>query len=124
MGKVNCLKLDVLERKVFFCNMPGHVELKCWQKHGIPNWAKQLNDGPTLSNCVTCLYLLHDRSKVFTCFYQFLNEVKTQHSTMIKTFISDNALSYKSTSFRSLMKASGIIHETSCTHTPQKNGVS
>lgn len=60
----------------------------------------------------------------FSHFSQFLNKVKTQHSTMIKTFRSDNALEYKSSSFKSLMKVNGIIHETSCSQTLQQNCVS
>lgn len=60
----------------------------------------------------------------FSHFSQFLNEVKTQHSTMIKTFRSDNAMEYMSSSFKSLMKANSIIHEISCSQTLQQNGVS
>lgn len=27
-----------------FCHVPRHTEDRCWQKHGKPDWAKQLNN--------------------------------------------------------------------------------
>lgn len=58
---------------------------------------------------------------MFQC---FLNEFQTQFSATPKIFRSDNACEYKSSQLTSILKARGIINETSCPHSPQQNGVS
>jgi transposase InsO family protein len=49
--------------------------------------------------------------------------VKTQFAQKICLLRSDNAKEYKSGSFASYLSDKGIIHQTSCAHTPQQNGV-
>ena len=72
---------------------------------------------------MTWIYLLKDRSHVFNVFQTFYNEIKTQFSTSIRVLRSDNALEYMKTDFSHFCSANGIIHQTSCAHTPQQNGV-
>lgn len=35
-----------------YCHMQDHIEGKCWQKDGRPNWAKQLNNATSASSNV------------------------------------------------------------------------
>lgn len=56
------------------------------------------------------LYLLKDRSEVFSCFKKFVNEIKTQFEAMIKIFRSDNALEYMSTVFQKCCNDLGMNH--------------
>lgn len=72
---------------------------------------------------VTRLYFLKDRSEVFKCFQIFVNEIKTHFAAVLNRFRSDNALEYMSSHFQDFFHDHGIIHETSCAHTPNQNGV-
>lgn len=69
------------------------------------------------------LYLMKERAKVFSKFLSFANEIKTQHSAVIKKFRSHNALEYLSSNFKQYFDPHGIIHKTSCAYTPQHNGL-
>lgn len=68
-------------------------------------------------------YLMNERAKVFSKFQSFANEIKTQHSAVIKKFRFHNALEYLSSNFKQYFDYLGIIHETSCAYTPQHNGL-
>ncbi|KAJ9539489.1 LOW QUALITY PROTEIN: hypothetical protein OSB04_032222 [Centaurea solstitialis] len=72
---------------------------------------------------VTWLYLMKNRSEVFTHFCTFVAETKTQFGVSVKTLRSDNAKEYTSETFRSFMLQQGIRHESSCVDTPAQNGV-
>ncbi|XP_071714909.1 uncharacterized protein [Rutidosis leptorrhynchoides] len=72
---------------------------------------------------VTWLYLMKNRSEVFTHFCSFVAEVKTQFQTSVQTLRRDNAKEFLSESFTSYMLQHGILHESSCVDTPAQNGV-
>jgi len=74
------------------------------------------------SRC-TWLYLMKDRSELFTHFKSFCFEIQNQFQTSIKILRSDNAREYFSASFSSYLSSQGILHQSSCPHTPQQNGV-
>jgi len=63
------------------------------------------------------------RSKFFSIFQSFFNEIKNQFGVSIQILRSDNACEYISHSFNTFMKSHGILHLTSCTYTPQQNRV-
>jgi hypothetical protein len=71
---------------------------------------------------MTWLFLMKNRSKLFSIFQIFRNMIKTQFSQKIRILRSDNAKEYTSSSFASYLSDKGIIHQTSCAHTPQQNG--
>ncbi|GJV35020.1 retrovirus-related pol polyprotein from transposon TNT 1-94 [Tanacetum coccineum] len=54
---------------------------------------------------------------------EFRALVKTQHSAIIKCFRCDLGGEYTSNEFVGLLKSDGTIYQTSCTDTPQQNGV-
>ncbi|KAL5838389.1 hypothetical protein ACOSQ3_015558 [Xanthoceras sorbifolium] len=72
---------------------------------------------------VTWLYLMKNRSELFSLFCAFCAEIKTQFNVSIRTLRSDNAKEYTSTLFQSYMVQNGMLHETSCVDTPSQNGV-
>lgn len=74
------------------------------------------------SRC-TWIFLMKDRSELFSIFQNFCHEIETQFDKKIRVLRSDNAKEYFSDSFNSFMKSHGIIHQSSCPHTPQQNGV-
>ncbi|RVW72341.1 Retrovirus-related Pol polyprotein from transposon TNT 1-94 [Vitis vinifera] len=74
------------------------------------------------SRC-TWLFLMKNRAKLFSIFQKFYAEIQTQFNVSIRVLRSDNAREYFSTPFTSFMSQCGILHRSSCAHTPQQNGV-
>ncbi|XP_071918386.1 retrovirus-related Pol polyprotein from transposon TNT 1-94 isoform X2 [Coffea arabica] len=72
---------------------------------------------------VTWFYLMKDRSELYSIFCAFVAEIKNQFGVPVRILRSDNAKEYFSTPFNTFMSKSGIIHQSSCPHTPQQNGV-
>ena len=62
-------------------------------------------------------------SELFSIFEKFYKEIKTLFGVSIRTLRSDNAREYLSQQFQTFMSSNGILHQTSCPHTPQQNGV-
>ena len=74
------------------------------------------------SRC-TSLFLMKNRVELFSIFQKFHAEVRTQFNTSIRILQSDNAKEYLSGPFSSFMSSHGILHQSSCSHTPQQNRV-
>ncbi|RVW21067.1 Retrovirus-related Pol polyprotein from transposon TNT 1-94 [Vitis vinifera] len=74
------------------------------------------------SRC-TRLFLMKNRAELFSIFQKFYAEIQTQFNVSIQVLRSDNAREYFSTPFTSFMFQYGILHQSSCAHTPQQNGV-
>ncbi|WVY93382.1 hypothetical protein V8G54_032470 [Vigna mungo] len=74
------------------------------------------------SRC-TWLFLMKNRSELFSIFQSFFNEIKTQFGVSIRTLRSDNGREYLSQQFQHFMASHCILHQTSCAYTPQQNGV-
>ncbi len=72
---------------------------------------------------MTWLYLMKDRSELFSIFCAFCAEIQNQFHTRINILRSDNAKEYFSNSISSYMQQQGILHQSSCPHTSQQNGV-
>ncbi|PNY03792.1 ubiquitin carboxyl-terminal hydrolase 12-like protein [Trifolium pratense] len=71
----------------------------------------------------TWMTLLKNCSELFSAFQTFYSEIKTQFGKTIRILRSDNAKEYFSKQFNSFLASQGIIHQCSCPHTPQQNGV-
>lgn len=68
----------------------------------------------------TWIYLMKRKSDTQQLLVQFIHLVETQFDTKVKMIQSDNGPEFKLDNFYSTQ---GIIHQTSCVHTPQQNGV-
>ncbi|KAJ9683729.1 hypothetical protein PVL29_019345 [Vitis rotundifolia] len=66
---------------------------------------------------------MKNRAELFSIFQKFYAEIQTQFNISIRVLRSDNAREYFSTPFTSFMSHHGILHQSSCAHTPQQNGV-
>ncbi|RVX11444.1 Retrovirus-related Pol polyprotein from transposon RE1 [Vitis vinifera] len=71
----------------------------------------------------TWVYFLRSKSEVFHTFTKFLAYVDNQFSTSIKTLRINFGGEYLSTEFQVFLASKGIIHQRSCSSTPQQNGV-
>jgi Reverse transcriptase (RNA-dependent DNA polymerase)/Integrase core domain/gag-polypeptide of LTR copia-type/GAG-pre-integrase domain len=72
----------------------------------------------------TWVYLLKTKNEVFSCFQEFFNFITNQYNAQVKVFRSDNGTEYMNKDFTIFFKQHGILHQTTCIHTPQQNGVS
>ena len=73
------------------------------------------------SRC-TWVSLMKERFELLSIFVSF-NEIKNQFGKTIKILRSDNAKEYFSTAFSSFLSSQGILHQSTCPHTPQQNGI-
>ena len=71
----------------------------------------------------TWLYLMKNRSKLFSHFRAFCAEIHTKFHVYVQNLRSDNAKEYVSEQFQSFMLQHGILHQTSYVDTPAHNGV-
>jgi transposase InsO family protein len=72
---------------------------------------------------MTWLYFLKHKNEVFDVFRAFHTMIRTQFSTNVKVLRSDNGGEYVNKQFQAYFQDNGLVHETSCPHTPQQNGV-
>jgi len=68
------------------------------------------------------VYLMKHRSEFFEIHAAFRAFIKTQHSDVIKCFRCDLGGEYTSNKFCQMLALDRIIHQTSCTDTPEQNG--
>ena len=66
---------------------------------------------------------MKERSELYSIFKSFYREIKTQFNALLRSFRSDNAREYFHTFLSQFFDDHGIIHQSSCPHTPQQNGV-
>ena len=71
----------------------------------------------------TWVYLMKDKSEVFSVFRNFHKMICTLFGTTVKIFHFDNGGEYLDSRLGQYFSAHGVIHQTSCTTTPQQNGV-
>jgi Integrase core domain len=71
----------------------------------------------------TLLYLMKNKSEVFSHFLTFTNLVE-YIIKKIKILRTDNGTKFINQSFLNFTNSKGIIHQTSCVYTPQQNCIS
>jgi transposase InsO family protein len=71
---------------------------------------------------VSWVYLLKSKHEVLDVIPKFSKMIITQFNTQVKVFHSDNGREFKNQSLAKFFEENGILHQTSCTYTPQQNG--
>ena len=74
-------------------------------------------------SCYTWLFLINNRFELFSIFTNFYQEIQTQFGVSIHTLHSDNSKEYSSHQFQIFVVFHGVLHQTSCAHTRQQNGL-
>ncbi|CAH9129521.1 unnamed protein product [Cuscuta epithymum] len=69
------------------------------------------------------VYLMKNKSEVSQLLIQFCNMVSTQFEQKVKRIRTDNGVEFQTKNLFDYYGSSGILLETSCTDTPQQNGV-
>lgn len=72
---------------------------------------------------VTWVYVLRNKNHVFECFVNFHNLIRTQYNACMKIFRTDNGTEYVNKEFDEYLSSFGIIHQTTCPGTSEKNGL-
>ena len=72
---------------------------------------------------MTWLYLMKTNDKVNLLFQNFHKMIETQYNTKLWVLQSDNGGEYQSSNLQKYLEGHGIIHHTTCSNTPQHNGV-
>lgn len=74
------------------------------------------------SKCIW-VFLLPDKTQVAATIQNFITFVQTQFHTIVQILRSDIGTEFLNHDLTSFLNSLGIIYQTSCPHTPQKNGV-
>lgn len=64
------------------------------------------------------------KSEVFSYFKSLCSFVHTQFAATIKTLRTDGGGEYIGHLFKTFLSEKGIVHQISCPHTPEQNGIS
>ncbi|KAJ0520490.1 putative RNA-directed DNA polymerase [Helianthus annuus] len=72
---------------------------------------------------MTWVYPLKNKSEVLDKFIIFYTMVQTQFHKNIQVFRSDNGGEFVNSEMKYFFQNKGIIHQTTCPHTPEQNGV-
>lgn len=73
-------------------------------------------------SCATWVFLLINKFETCLKLKHFIIDVKNNHDSTIHTIRSDNGGEFTSTDVLQLMRKNGILHQLSCSYTPQQNG--
>ncbi|KAL0418446.1 UNVERIFIED_CONTAM: Retrovirus-related Pol polyprotein from transposon RE1 [Sesamum radiatum] len=69
------------------------------------------------------IFLLQNKAQVSSKLSSFFTSIQTKFHTHIKTIRSDNGSEFVNERCHALFQSRGIIHQRSCPHTPQQNGI-
>lgn len=69
------------------------------------------------------VFLLRGKDETFENFLTFYNLLKNQFNKTVKIIRSDNGSEFINQRMNNFTKQHGILHQTSCVHTPQQNGI-
>ncbi|RVW22827.1 Retrovirus-related Pol polyprotein from transposon RE1 [Vitis vinifera] len=72
---------------------------------------------------MTWLCLMKTKDEVNLLFQNFHKMIETQYNAKVRVLRSDNGGEYQSSDLQKYLKGHDIIHQTSCSYTPQQNGV-
>ncbi|KAJ0596006.1 putative RNA-directed DNA polymerase [Helianthus annuus] len=101
------------------------VHLDLWGPYKVPSYEGYkyfLTVVDDYTRTVWC-YMLKNKTEVFENLKYFYELVLTQFKRKIKMFRSDNGTEFTNNQMVVFCKQKGIIHQTSCSYTPQQNGV-
>ncbi|KAL2227763.1 UNVERIFIED_CONTAM: Retrovirus-related Pol polyprotein from transposon RE2 [Sesamum indicum] len=100
------------------------VHMDLWGPYTAPNLCGGSYVLTLLDDYSKCLwtFIIKQKSQVPATLKQFCSLVQNQFNLKIKTLRSDNGSEFLNRECNTLCSILGIVHQTSCTHTPQQNG--
>lgn len=103
---------DIIHSDVWGPSRVGSLSGKYYYVVFIDDWSRY-----------SWIYFLRQKSEVLQLFKYFHAMVQTQFNKKIKILRTDSGGEYISKEFNHFLATEGIIHQTSCPHQPQQNGV-
>ena len=96
-----------------------------WGPAKIPSFSSACYFVTFIDECtrMTWISLLKNKSDVGTVFQEFHKMVTSQYQRSIRTLQSDNGTEFMDKILGTYLGHHGIRHQTSCTYTPQQNGL-
>ncbi|TQD71560.1 hypothetical protein C1H46_042906, partial [Malus baccata] len=96
-----------------------------WGPFHIPTYTGAKYFVSFIDDCtrVSWVYLLKNKSEVMSILPIFHQMIQTQFHAKIQVVRSDNGKEYLNYGLGTFFQQHGIIHQTSCPHTPQQNGI-
>jgi hypothetical protein len=67
---------------------------------------------------MTWIYLMKQKNEVLKYFRDFSSLVENQYDARVKLLRTDNGTEYMNNGFHNYLSAQGILHQTTCPHTP------
>ena len=71
----------------------------------------------------TWVYMMKEKSEVHSIFKNFHKMIRTQFGAVVKIVRSDNGGEYFKSGLEQYFLENGMVHQSSCSNTPQQNGV-
>ena len=72
---------------------------------------------------MTWLCLMKTKDEVNLLFQKFHKMIETQYNAKVRVLHSDNGGEYQSSDLQKYLEGHGIIHQITCSNTPQQNEV-
>jgi transposase InsO family protein len=72
---------------------------------------------------MTWIYMVKHKSEVLQCFQDFHKLVANQFNARVRILRTDNGTEYVNNALGAYILDQGIVHQTTCTGTPPRNGV-
>lgn len=105
------------------CNTPfALIHSDVWGPSPVPTFAGHCWFVIFVDDCtrMTWLYQLKSKDEVFKVFQAFHVMIQTQFSEKVQILRSDNCKEFINNHFQAYFRQHGLLHETSCSQTPQK----
>lgn len=123
MAKQTRLPFGHSDIHTFACFELIHVDV--WGPYSVPTifGAKYMLTIVDDFSRVTWVHLMQTKVQVPSLLATFLAYVQTQFDSRVKHIRTDNGTEFLSHNCQSLLQENGIVHQRTCTYTPQQNGV-
>lgn len=123
LAKQTRLSFPISASKTSKCFELVHMDL--WGPYKVPTFDKKYYFLTIVDDCnrYTWVHLLQLKSETIVAIKNFFVLIKNQFGHIIKTIRSDNGTEFFNYQCKELFISLGIIHQSSCPHTPQQNGV-
>ncbi|RVW77383.1 Retrovirus-related Pol polyprotein from transposon TNT 1-94 [Vitis vinifera] len=121
-----CVIKDIQTRQTISCSIKQgklyYLDLQSKDSNKLQQ-ALMANGSEEEKKKMTWLCLMKTKDKVNLLFQNFHKMIETQYNAKVRVLRSDNSGEYQSSDLQMYLEGHNIIHQTTCSNTPQQNGV-
>ncbi|RVW27584.1 Retrovirus-related Pol polyprotein from transposon TNT 1-94 [Vitis vinifera] len=124
LAKSHRASFPLILNKSLFPFMVIHYDV--WGSSKVPTLSGSRWFVTFIDDCtrMTWLYLMKTKDEVNLLFQNFHKVIETHYNAKVRVLCSDNGGEYQSSDLQKYLEGHDIIHQTTCSNTPQQNGVS